>query len=1078
MKKLKNVISLLLLTAMLFNAFALCTSAVSVTGEGTKFKSGFDNLYVSQKKAEALPMTYEATVYIPTSESDQFWGDIFAFYSTETNINYVIWDVQVTTNADLRFFCGKRDANGAIEAEVMLRFSDALKNYKGKTVHLAVTLDASLNMVKLYIDGTEWTGTQTYSKSGSGVASAAGLIDLYKSFDLSKLPNGTIGGDMRKKDLSSPYAIHHIDNNRFFRGKIYNVSLFSDVRSASEVASDVSALPDKADGILMCYDTSSAVQGKTITDISGNGYNLQKGTYKIDGMSFSPGFDSIYSADKKFTAMPKTFEAKILVPTSYGDQYWGNIFGWYNDTPNSHYAFWDIHAPSSTNVRFLCGIRNESNGIVSEIIVNFIGALNDYRGKTVDIAITFDDANKTVKLYIDGKEFTGTVTYTKTGNATASAEGLVTLYNSLEPAKLPPFVLGGDFRPSLPDSQYAVHHTDNWRYFRGNILQMSAFADVRTAAEIASDIQAMPEGDDKLVLWYDTAKAANASVIPDKSGNGYDLKGDPEWADTKIPVTDFAYSFAVVGDTQVITRDEAVTTANTYSPEYAGNLSKIYDWIMANKDSKNIQFSFHMGDVTDWSNAAEWELAMKHIHKMDGEIPYNIVRGNHDGGDAFVKNYTMDTFKANIVDGEEYGTFDGNTLNTYQTITVGNVKYLMLSLDLGPCKAVIDWANEVVRTHPFHNVIISTHSYLHHTGVYMDDPLDCSATQYNPGGKYNGGQHEDGNVYYWDYRLQKYKEGGDDYLYQDASYMWDNLVKKHKNICMVLCGHEISDQILNVEAVGDHGNKIAQILINPQGVDRRLQTADQGHAGLVAMLYFSEDGKTVTTEYYSTIRDQYYKEGLNNQTFTLDVITAPQNANELHEEIAKAEGLSEKDYSVEDWADIQAAISDAKTKLDLTDLEEIKAAIAALKAVVEGKTKIDRDALTALISKASEYKKEKYTETSWSVLEQKLTAANNVLESSRVQADIDTAFSELDAAIKALEEKKTENTTNKPDETEKPTDKPTEKPTEKPTDAKQTESTDKKDGKGCGSSIGACSVALVTVLALGACASLKKKRND
>ena len=43
------------------------------------------------------------------------------------------------------------------------------------------------------------------------------------------------------------------------------------------------------------------------------------------------------------------------------------------------------------------------------------------------------------------------------------------------------------------------------------------------------------------------------------------------------------------------------------------------------------------------------------------------------------------------------------------------------------------------------------------------------------------------------------------------------------------------------------------MLVDPQGVD-----AGEGATGMVAMLYFSEDGKTVTVENYSTVRDMYY----------------------------------------------------------------------------------------------------------------------------------------------------------------------------------------------------------------------------
>ena len=55
------------------------------------------------------------------------------------------------------------------------------------------------------------------------------------------------------------------------------------------------------------------------------------------------------------------------------------------------------------------------------------------------------------------------------------------------------------------------------------------------------------------------------------------------------------------------------------------------------------------------------------------------------------------------------------------------------------------------------------------------------------------------------------------------------------------------------------------MLIDPQETDAKL-----GAMGLVAMLYFSEDGNRVQVEYYSTIRKKFYKS--NNQfEMTLNV---------------------------------------------------------------------------------------------------------------------------------------------------------------------------------------------------------------
>jgi hypothetical protein len=61
--------------------------------------------------------------------------------------------------------------------------------------------------------------------------------------------------------------------------------------------------------------------------------------------------------------------------------------------------------------------------------------------------------------------------------------------------------------------------------------------------------------------------------------------------------------------------------------------------------------------------------------------------------------------------------------------------------------------------------------------------------------------------------------------------------------------------------MGENGNIVTQFLVDPQGVDAAL-----GATGMVAMLYFSEDGKTLTVEQYSTVKDMYY---MSTSQFTL-----------------------------------------------------------------------------------------------------------------------------------------------------------------------------------------------------------------
>ena len=91
---------------------------------------------------------------------------------------------------------------------------------------------------------------------------------------------------------------------------------------------------------------------------------------------------------------------------------------------------------------------------------------------------------------------------------------------------------------------------------------------------------------------------------------------------TPRELEDYAYSFAVIGDTQIVTYNDVFSNKQ--------NLNKIYDWIVANKQSKKIEFVFGVGDITDTNVPAEWEHSYQQISKLDGVVPYSLVRGNHD----------------------------------------------------------------------------------------------------------------------------------------------------------------------------------------------------------------------------------------------------------------------------------------------------------------------------------------------------------------------------------------------------------------------------------------------------------------
>ena len=447
--------------------------------------------------------------------------------------------------------------------EVTKVWYDALNAHVGKKTHVAFTFDGE---AKLYINGELYTGGYFY---GGAAKSEADIMEVYNSIDVSKLPTLSLAGDDRKADAT--YAKTNYDNYRYFKGGVYNACIFSDTRSAAEIKADSSSVNLSADNLMLAYDTTNMeYYEREIVDLTGNGYDLKR---VFSGKSFKSGFENLYSSKKQVSALPKTLEATIELPSSYTDQFWGTVLSWTDDTNEKDGIVWDIREDTDTK-KIECRFLSGANGTWKTI--RFPGALESFRGKKVHMALVIEA--DTVRLYVDGVEFTG-----ETAGATKAEAA--TNYNAISLARLELPSIGGDFRVKNMSSQYTVHHVDNWRYFRGKIFSAATFSDVRTADEIAADKNTLPtKGADNLLYSLDLGAETDANVIPDWSGNGYDMATPVKWLDAadKTEITDYGYSFAVVGDTQVITRDEMVQADNKWYDEGGeGN----FDYGVGNDDT-------------------------------------------------------------------------------------------------------------------------------------------------------------------------------------------------------------------------------------------------------------------------------------------------------------------------------------------------------------------------------------------------------------------------------------------------------------------------------------------------------------
>ena len=84
--------------------------------------------------------------------------------------------------------------------------------------------------------------------------------------------------------------------------------------------------------------------------------------------------------------------------------------------------------------------------------------------------------------------------------------------------------------------------------------------------------------------------------------------------------------------------------------------------------------------------------------------------------------------------------------------------------------------------------------------------------------------------------------------------MWDKLVSKNPNVLFVFSGHVMDDGTGMLISVGEHGNKVYQMLANYQG---GIKNSLKGKSGFLRIVDIDVKRKTVKVQTYSPYRDEY-----------------------------------------------------------------------------------------------------------------------------------------------------------------------------------------------------------------------------
>ncbi len=289
---------------------------------------------------------------------------------------------------------------------------------------------------------------------------------------------------------------------------------------------------------------------------------------------------------------------------------------------------------------------------------------------------------------------------------------------------------------------------------------------------------------------------------------------------------DGSFSIIVLPDTQYMTK---------YYPWMYLNVT---EWIRDNQEELDIRFVLHEGDITNNNDRPQWSNASKAMYALNDTVPYTLNTGNHDigpGGNAADRTtYLNEYFPSGPIENWTSwgGAFEkGKQENTYHLFSGGGRDWLVLALEFAPRDAVIEWANSVVSDHPDRLVLVVTHNYL--VGDVHNPIVGYYNVQYDPDGAASG---ED---------------------------IWNDLVRKHRNILGVFCGH-ITIEEGYLLSYGDNGNSVHQMLAN-------FQQNPMGGAGFLRIVTFNMGDQVMDVKTYSPYLNEFNETAPHN--FTIDLKT-------------------------------------------------------------------------------------------------------------------------------------------------------------------------------------------------------------
>jgi hypothetical protein len=266
----------------------------------------------------------------------------------------------------------------------------------------------------------------------------------------------------------------------------------------------------------------------------------------------------------------------------------------------------------------------------------------------------------------------------------------------------------------------------------------------------------------------------------------------------------------------------ALPDTQYYAQSYPAIFTNQTQWIVSHKDALNIVYVTGEGDIVDiptdvqyqHADAAYTILENSTITHLPYGIPYTIPPGNHDQPTTLFNKY----FGVSRFTGRDYygGHYSTKNNNHYVLFNASGISFIAIALDYNPSTAVLNWADDLLKTFSNRRAIVIEHCILN---------VDAS----------------------WD---------------GNGQTVYDTL-KDNPNLFLMLCGHNHGE---NRRTETYNGHTINILLAD-------YQDYPNGGNGYLRIMTFSPATNQINVKTYSPYLDRYETDA--NSQFNLLYNTTP-----------------------------------------------------------------------------------------------------------------------------------------------------------------------------------------------------------